>query len=149
MEWVEVYHSFTKKLIGAVGFLDNKIAVIVAFYEDKDWNHDGRLSAKERVFSVFALKGKAIAEVASQAYADPDILERDPSLGELRGKFLTQFATGLIVDAVYISYLSLGVSKLAGVAAAGLAESPIAQFVVKKGMEAAVKDFYRRVNNLK
>ena len=141
MEWMIVNDSWTKQPIGALGYIDNQIAVVSAFYADKDGNRDGKISWGEK-FSLFSLKGKAITEVLSQACADPEILMRDPGLYELRGKATVEFARGMIQEGVYKVYFSSEVSMAAGAIAAQLATSAVAQFVIKKGMEEAVQKAY-------
>jgi len=144
VDWVVVKNSWSQKPIGALGFVGDEIAIVSAFYEDRDGNQDGKIGIGERIgSSIFTMKGKSVAEVASQAYADPSILMRDPSLGQIRGNLLVSFAAGLITDAIYVVYFNRAVGKLAGVASAGLGLNPIKTFVVKKGMEAAVKQAYR------
>lgn len=144
MDWMLVKDSWTREPIGAIGFIGDEAAVIASFHEDKDFNQDGSVAAAERVFtSLFSMKGRAAAKVASHAYADPDILMRDPGLGALRGKILTQFASGLVADGIYAAYFSMGVSKAAGALAGSISKSAIKSFIIKKGMESAVKNTYR------
>ena len=142
MEWVIVKHSISGKPIGALGFIGNKIAVVSTFYEDKDWDHDGTVSLLERFGSMFGLKGKAVTEVLTQAMSDPDIYIRDPSLRSMHGQAVVNFASGMITEGIYKSYLSFGVSQAAGAVAAELATGAAARFFIKKGMEAAVKQAY-------
>ncbi len=142
IDWIIVKNSYNKKPIGALGFVDNKIAIVTAFFDDKDANQDGSVSMIERFGSLFRMKGRALAEVASHAYADPDLLMRDPGLAGLRGKLLSEFAFGLIAEGVYITYFSAGVRKAAGALAGQISANPIKSFVIRKGMEAAVKKAY-------
>jgi len=142
IDWVIVKDRDGKTPIGAVGFVGDTITVISAFYDDKDWNHDGKVDLKERVFSIFSLKGKALAEVVSRAYEDPDIMIRDTSIGQWRGKLLTQFAGGMIVEGAYKVWMSFAVSQAAGAVAGQITQNAIKSFVIKKGMEQAVKKAY-------
>ena len=149
MDWFLVKDSRSGKAIGALAYLDGKIAVVAAFYHDKDANDDGKISVKERIGSLlFSMKGRQLARVASEAYADPDLLMRDPTLYNLRGRLLVDFATGLIAEGVYTVYFNQAVKKLAGAAAAGLTPSPIKQFVIRKGMQGAVKQAYRAATGI-
>lgn len=143
IEWMLVKNSWTKKPIGAVGFVDGKLAVITAFFEDKDADQDGKVSLGEKVFAFGNMKGKAIAEVANHAYADPDILMRDASLYNLRGQLTVQFAAGLLAEGIYKTYFSMGVGKVAGALAGALASNAVKSFVIKKGLEKAVEKAYR------
>jgi hypothetical protein len=143
MDWMLVKDSWTNKPIGAVGFVGNSLAVIVAFYADKDADKDGKVEFHEKLFSFGSMKGKAVAEVANHAYADPDILMRDPSLYNLRGQLTVQFASGLLIEGVYKAYFARSVSKLAGVLAGAATTNVVQSFVVKKGLEKAVEKAYR------
>lgn len=142
IEWKLVKDSWTGEPIGAVGFIDNRIAVITAFHDDKDLNQDGRVSLSERFLSMFSMRGRAVAKVANHAYADPDILMRDPTLYNLRGRLTAQFAAGLVAEGVYKAYFSRSISALSGAAAKRLTGNVVKAFVIRKGMEKAVEDAY-------
>ncbi len=144
IDWMLVKNSWTNKPIGAVGFIDDQLAIITAFYEDKDANQDGKISLTEKVFAFGNMKGKAVAEVVNHAYANPDILMRDASLNGLRGQLTVQFASGLLAEGVYRAYFSLGVGKLAGAIGAAVASNAVKSFVIKKGLEKAVESAYRQ-----
>lgn len=143
IDWVIVKDSWNHKPIGALGYLDGKVAIVTAFYEDKDANKDGKVSLPERVFSFGPMKGRAVAEVVNQAYADPDILMRDPSITQLRGQLTVQFAAGLLVEGVYKAWFSVGIGRVAGALAGAITTNAVKAFVVKKGMEKAVEQAYR------
>lgn len=145
MKWKTVRHSINKREIGAIGFVDNKLAVIVSFYADKDANYDGKVSLGERIGgSLFSLDGRATVEVISNAYADPDIAMIDPEgIHAARGESITRFASGMIIDGIYISYFKFGVSQFCGAVASSLVRGTATRFVVKKGMEGAVKRAYK------
>jgi len=142
MDWKLVRHSRTRKEIGALGFIDNKIAIVATFYEDKDWDHDGKVSLKEKFGSVFGLKGKAVAEVLTQAMSDPDLLIKDPSLRQMHGNAIVQFASGMIKEGMYIIFFKRAIGQSCGVLAGSLASSSAARFIIRKGMEQAVKKAY-------
>lgn len=144
IEWVVVKDSWTGKPIGAVGFMGDEIATMVAFFDDKDANEDGKVQIKEKVFSMFTMKGRALAKVASHAYADPDILMRDPSIGQWRGSLLTKFARGLLVEGVYKAWFATGVSSASGAVAGTITQSAIKSFVIKKSLEKAVEQTYKK-----
>jgi len=138
-----VKNSWTKKPIGAVGFVDGKLAVITAFFEDKDADQDGKVGLGERLFAFGNMKGKAVAEVVNHAYADPDILMRDAAIYQLRGQLTVQFAAGLLAEGIYKTYFSMGIGKVAGAIAGALTGNAVKSFVVKKGLEKAVEKAYR------
>ncbi|KJS19612.1 MAG: hypothetical protein VR78_03065 [Hoeflea sp. BRH_c9] len=144
IDWMIVKDSYTAKPIGAVGFIDDKIAVITAFFDDLDANKDGTVQFYERASSLFSRSGGAVAEVASHAYADPDILMRDPSLYNLRGKLLVQFATGLLAEGVYTAYFSRAIGMAAGAIGNQISQNAVKSFVIKKGMETAVKAAFKK-----
>ncbi|MGL4237986.1 hypothetical protein [Tabrizicola sp.] len=143
IEWMIVKNSWTKKPIGAVGFVDGKLAIVTAFFEDKDADQDGKVSLGEKVFSFGNMKGRAVAEVANHAYADRDIMMRDASIYQLRGQLTVQFAAGLLAEGIYKAYFSMGVGKVAGAIAGAIAKDAVKSFVIKKGLEKAVEKAYR------
>ncbi|MEQ5786448.1 hypothetical protein J3454_00930 [Erythrobacter sp. NFXS35] len=142
MEWKIVKNSWTKKPIGAVGFIGDEVAVLASFHEDKDFNEDGTVDLKEKFFSMFSMRGRAAASVATHAYADPDILMRDPSFGAMRGRAVVNFATGLVAEGVYKVYFSRGVSAAAGAVAGQVTQNAVKSFIVKKSLAGAVKKAY-------
>ena len=144
IEWMVVQDSWTGKKIGAVGFMGDEIATIVAFYEDKDADEDGKVSKKEKVFQFFSMKGKSLTKVAAHAYANPDILMRDPSIAKWRGDLLTKFARGLWVEGVYKAWFAMGISAVAGGVASGITKSAIKSFVIKKTLEKTVEAAYKK-----
>jgi hypothetical protein len=142
MEWKIVRNSWTNKPIGAVGFVGDEVAVIASFYEDKDFNEDGEIDLKEKFLMMFSMKGRAIASVATHAYADPDILIRDPSFGAMRGEALTTFAAGLVAEGVYKVYFSRAVGTAAGAVAGQITQNAVKAFIIKKTLASAVKKAY-------
>lgn len=144
IEWKIVHDSWTKKPIGAVGFIGDDIAVIAAFYADKDHDKDGKVGLKEHLSSFFSLKNKAIAEVATHAYADPSIAIRDPSIYNLRGKLVSQFGAGMVGEAAFKIYLSTAIKVGVGRLAAELGAGAVKSFVIKNGLEKAVEAVYKR-----
>lgn len=143
IEWVIVKDSWNRKPIGALGYIDGKVAVVTAFFEDKDANKDGKVGLGERIFSFGGMQGRAVAEVVNQAYADPDILMRDPGITHLRGQLTVQFAAGLLVEGIYKAWFSVGIGRVAGALAGAITSNAVKAFVVKKGMEKAVEAAYR------
>jgi hypothetical protein len=142
IEWIIVKNSWTKKPIGAIGYIGSDLAVITAFYEDKDANKDGKVGLSERLFSFGSMKGAALAEVANHAYADPQVLMRDPAIYRLRGQLTVQFAAGLVSEGVYRVYFARGIGQLAGAIAGAATSNLVKSFVIKKGLEKAVEKAY-------
>jgi hypothetical protein len=146
IEWVPVTGN-TGRRIGAVGFIGERVAVAVAFYDDADADQDGSVSLAERAVAtlfgrIVSLKGKAITEVVMAARNDPDIMIRDPSYRTEAAKQFLDFATGLVFDALYTVYFSRGVKSLATGTAGLVADGVVRQYVIRKGMEKAVKAAY-------
>jgi hypothetical protein len=83
-----------------------------------------------------------VTEVAMAARLDMRVLERDASFAHMAASMFTNFASGLIADGVYAVYFSRGVSAVARPIAGRLASGMVKQFVVRKGMESAVKAAY-------
>jgi hypothetical protein len=144
IDWV-VVRKFQKE-IGAVGFINNNVAVIVAFYDDRDGNKDGNVSVGEWLaskLSPISIEGKAVTEVAMAARHDMDILQRDMSFYSMANKLFINFAQGLVADAVYKVYFSRGVSKISKAIAGRASSNLVTQYVIKKGMESSVKSAYK------
>ena len=143
IDWMLDRNGWTKKTIGALGFIGDDLSVITAFYDDKDSDSDGKLSLSEKYLSLFTMKGRALAEVANHAYADPDILMRDPSLYKLRGQLTVAFASGLVAEGIYKAWFSYSIGRLGGAVAGTLTQNAVKSFVIKKGFEKAVEKAYK------
>lgn len=144
IDWVIVKRF--KKEIGAVGFINNNVAVIVAFYDDRDGDKDGNVSVGEWLatkLSPISIEGKAITEVAMSARYDMDILQRDMSFYSMANKLFLNFAKGLVADAVYKVYFSRAVGKVSGAIAGRASSNLVTQYVIKKSMESSVKSAYK------
>ncbi|MEP4196420.1 MAG: hypothetical protein ABJL99_12380 [Aliishimia sp.] len=142
IEWIEV-EKF--KPIGAVGFIGNDIVAILAYYDDKDGNQDGKVSIGEKVASfLFPIKldGQHVTEVAMQARVEMNIAMRDPSIYQISGSMFTSFASGLVIQGAYAAYFGRGVSVLGKGIAKQVTSGMVKEFVVRKGFEAAVKEAF-------
>jgi hypothetical protein len=144
LEWKLVYKPRTYKPIGAVGFNGDDIVVIAAFYEDKDWDDDGKVSLLERFVPIFSGKGRAIAEVVTAAYSDPDIMIRDPSIRQWYGNAIVNFANGMIVEGIYKVYFSQAIGMAAGSVAGSITQNTVKSYLIKKGLETTVKQLYMK-----
>jgi hypothetical protein len=144
IDWYVVTGSDGKK-IGALGFIGDKVAIIAAFYDDRDGDEDGNVSWGEAVvafLSPLSLKGRAVTEVAMAARNDIDVISKDPSFYQESARMFIGFAGNLIKDGIYTVYFSQAVSALAGQVAGAVTSSIIKQFVIRKGFEAAVRKVY-------
>jgi hypothetical protein len=72
------------------------------------------------------------------------VLTRDPDFAQEAMKMYLNFARGLLADGFYAVYLSQSVGKIATPIAGRLVSGTVQQYVVRKGMEAAVKKLYER-----
>jgi hypothetical protein len=143
IEWA-VVQKFQKN-IGAFGFIGDKVAIIAAFYDSKDANKDGKVSLSERIVSFISpikFEKAALVEVVEQGRVDTDALIRDPNFATERAALLVNFANGMIVDGIYASYLKMPVGRAAGEIAGRIVTGAVAQFFIRKGMEATVKKIY-------
>lgn len=99
-DWVLV-RGHGNRDIGAIGFIGNDAVAIAAFYDDRDGNHDGKVSMTERVVSAISplgLDGRAVTQVAMQARVDADIVMRNSSIGQMASRIFVDFAGNLIRD---------------------------------------------------
>jgi hypothetical protein len=143
IDWV-VIEKFGRK-IGAIGFIGDTASVVVAFYDDRDGDKNGKVSFGEwaaNLVSPVKIKGAAVVEVAMQARVEPDVILRDPAFQIMAANLFTTFAAGLVKEGIYTAYFSFAVSSLAGSVAGRLASNMVASYAIKKGMEKAVKAAY-------
>lgn len=144
VDWVAV-PGVDGKPIGAVGFVGNTAAVVVAFFEDLDGNRDGEVDWVEWVagkISPIRLDGMAVTEVAMAARAMPAILTRDGSFDRWAKETFVGFAGGLVIDAAYAAWFSFGVRAIAGGIASAIGGGVVREYIVRKSMEAAVRRIY-------
>ncbi|TBW36644.1 hypothetical protein EYW49_13695 [Siculibacillus lacustris] len=145
IDWVLVRGGAARKPIGAVGFLDDTAAVIVAFYADLDADKSGTVDWSEWIaghISPVSLNGAAVVEVAMAARYQTDIATRDTRIVTMAADLFLDFAVGLVKDAAYAVYFSNSVSTLTGALAGRLTSQIVVQFAIKKGLEHEVKRIY-------
>lgn len=146
--WVQILNR-TKKPIGAIGILGQKIAAIVAFYKDEDVNKDGKVSWGEWAafkISPFRSDGMAVAEVVTMAKTNVHVLRLAPNdLRNMSNKVLLSLVSGLLKDGIYAAYFNAGASMICGGVAKKLTSGMIKEFVVQKGLEEAVKKAFRGI----
>jgi len=139
----KVVRSWGNRQIGAVGFIDNKVAVITSFYDDADGDMSGGVSTGEWVASkLWSVEGSAVTRVAMQARVDPDILLTDQGIDQIAKNMFLNFALGQIQEGIYKVYFSQGVGTIAEAIAGRVVTGYVKQYVIKKGMEALVKKAY-------
>lgn len=143
LTWYPIEEAFSTKIIGAAAYEGDKLAVVTAFYDDKDMDSSGDLDFLER-FNPFGMNGRAIAACFTGLKSNPDLWQKDPNAVNTGwGSAFVSFATGLAADGIYMVYFNHAVQKVAGLAAQGLTGNPVKSFVIRKGMEQTVKSAYR------
>ncbi|NDR56084.1 hypothetical protein [Aliiruegeria sabulilitoris] len=144
IDWVLVKDSPTTAF-GAVGFLNNKVVTVVAFYEDRDGDMDGKVSWGEAIacfVSPVSVKGTAVNSVAQTAKYSSEILTRDPGFKQVADQMFVNFMSGLVLDGIYAVYFAPGISMAGGGIAKNVTSSMIKQLVIRKGFEATVKKIF-------
>jgi len=144
MDWVLI-KKFGPEPIGAIGFLGDKAVAVIAFYDDKDANQDGKVSTGEWVvakISPISIEGRNVAEVAMQARVEPDVILRDGEFPRIAAQIFLNFARGLLIDGVYAAYFARGVSMLGSGVAKTVTSGMVKEFVVRKGFEKAVREAF-------
>jgi hypothetical protein len=145
LDWVIIKGGLDNKPIGALGFYNDKVAVITAFYDDRDANEDGKVSFGERSVSFilpFGIDGREVTTVAMAARNDPDIISRDQSFYTEAAHMFVASARNLTFDGIYAVYFSRAIGQLSSIIAAGVVDGLVKQFVIRKGMESVVKRLY-------
>lgn len=144
LEWVAV-PGVDGKPIGAVGFVGDTAAVVVAFFEDLDGNRDGEVDWVEWIagkISPLRIDGMAVTEVAMSARTMSAIVTRDGSFDRWAKETFVRFAGGLVVDAAYAAWFSFGVRAIAGGLASAIGGGIVREYLVRKSMETAVRRIY-------
>jgi hypothetical protein len=144
LEWV-IVKDFAQREIGAIGFVGGKAAVITTFYDHRDGNKDGSVSGFEKLgayLSPFDLESRAVVEVAMAAATNTEVIRRDTSFGQTANNLFLGFARDMVKEAVYKVYFSQCVGSLAKSVAGAMTKNLVKQFVIRKGMEKAVKEIY-------
>ncbi|MCP4935870.1 MAG: hypothetical protein GY927_17090, partial [bacterium] len=93
--------------------------------------------------SPIGLGGIGVTRVAMAGRLQMNILTRDSSFNNMATNLFANFAKGLVADGIYTVYFSRGVSGVAKSIAGRAANGLVKQFVIKKGMEKAVKEAYK------
>ena len=144
IEWKPVMKK--GKLIGAIGFIEGKIAVVVTFFDEKDANKDGSVSLGERFAAAGggiltpALHVLALQEVIN-AYAASGYVDAEEKIEIMKEtkKNATKIGADLAMAALFKIYFGPGISLLGGGIARKVTSGMIKGFVVKKSFEKAVK----------
>jgi hypothetical protein len=141
IEWVSIT-KWGPDPIGAIGFIGNDAVAVIAFYDDKDGNQDGKVSWGERIasfLSPISVEGGNVVEVAMQARVEMDIIMRDASFSQVASQMFLKFASGLLMEGIYAVYFSRGVKMVGKGVAKVITNGMVKELVVRKGFETAVK----------
>lgn len=144
VDWVLIT-KFRPDPIGAIGFIDNKAVAVIAFYDDRDGNKDGKISSGEWLaskLSPISIEDSAVTEVAMQARVEPDVILRDSSFPQKAANMFLNFARGLVIDGVYAAYFARGVKMAGGGVARHVTSGMVKEMVVQKGFEKAVREAF-------
>lgn len=124
--------------IGAMGLINNKIAVIVTFFDDLDANHDGSVSGAEYIFG-WGQKGIQAALVARAAPLNRELLKRCPGdIMVVQKETFALFARDLMLDAAFKVYFMRGVGAAGGVVANMITTSLVKNIMIRKGFSTIV-----------
>ncbi len=149
INWI-VVKSHGNKEIGAIGFINNKVAVIASFYDDRDGNQDGKVSMTERITAAIfpiSLNGSDIARVAMQARVQSNIVLKDPTIHRIAMNIFLNFSRNLVAEGIYAVYFSRGISKVSSFAASNITSNFAIEYAIRKGMEKEVKNAYKKLTN--
>lgn len=150
IEWIAIT-KWGPDPIGAIGFIGNDAVAVVAFFDDKDGNKDGKVSFGESVasfLSPISVEGGNIVEVAMQARVEMDVIMRDASFQQVATQMFLKFASGLVMDGVYAAYFSRGVKMTGKGVAKLITNGMVKEFVVRKGFESAVKKAFQEATEI-
>ena len=152
LDWYVVRAIDERLPIGALGFVGNQLAIIVAFFDDQDGDKNGRVSIGEFVVSriiPFRITGRNIVEVVIAAKDDVKVNERDPEFKRTATKLFLSYFSGLIVDGAYTAWLGVSINRASGIVARQISAGLVKQFVIKKGMEGVVREMYRKAMDVR
>lgn len=144
LDWVLI-KKFGPEPIGAIGFVEDKAVAIIAFYDDRDGNQDGKVSVGEWLaakISPIRIDGRNVAEVAMQARVEPAVILRDGSFPGLAAQIFLNFARGLLIDGIYAAYFARGVGMVGGGIAKTVTAGMVKEFMVRKGFEKVVREAF-------
>lgn len=144
VEWVEVRDG--TQAIGAVGFIGNEAVIIASYFEGADANRDGHVSVSEWLVSknpFFGLERYNLTLVAQTAKYQESILMRDANFVNWANQMYLNFASQLVRDGIYATYFRMPVARGAGALASMLTRSKVKEFLIKKGVEAAVEKAFK------
>jgi hypothetical protein len=143
IDWYVVRDRYRNNTpIGVLGFLDDEVVIIHAFHDDRDLNKDGKVSVAEFAFRFVNFthaKGKAVADVATAAMWDENVYLRDASFQSMAMKEFLKVTRTAVLNGAMTAWLGLSMKMAAGAVAAQVGSGMVGSFVIKKGMETAVK----------
>mgnify|MGYP006431778927 CR=1 FL=1 len=142
VSWIVIEQN--KKEIGAVGFIDEKAAIVTAFYDSLDQDKNGTVSWGEWIFYASTVPSTyAVYNVASKASTDFRVLKRDASFRRMWRRVFFEHATHTWQKAVYATYFSRSIKLATKALARRATRNIVKQYAIRKGMEQAVKNAFR------
>jgi hypothetical protein len=143
LEWVPV--STRGKVIGAVGFVGDKIVVIYSHYANRDFNRDGTMSMGEwatGLMSPIGVDNLAFVEIARAARIEEAVYTRG-DIEAIAIRMALAFFANIIVDGVFAAWLSYSLKQTSSALAPLLTRNIAQQFMFRKGMESQVKKIWK------
>jgi hypothetical protein len=144
LEWVPV--SSRGKVIGAIGFVGDKIVVIYSHYANRDFNRDGKVSIGEwatGLLSPIGVDNLAFVEVAQAARIEEGVYLRG-DIESIANRMALNFFANAMVDGVFAAWLSRSLKQTSGALAPLLTPNIAKQFMFRKGMEMEVKKIWKQ-----
>ena len=140
VDWVIIREA--GKAIGALGLIDDTVSIVAPFFDDRDANQDGDVSVGERItfiMSPISVRGMAAAHVAMVGRLDERVYLRDPDFDRAAKAMWLNFSSGLVAQAAFVAWIGYSLQRATGALAPMITPNVAGQFVIRKGMEAAVK----------
>lgn len=144
LEWVPV--SDRGKVIGAIGFVGDKIVVIYSHYANRDFNRDGKVSIGEWAtgfLSPIGVDSLAFVEVAQAARIEEGVYTRG-DIESIANRLALNFFANAMVDGAFAAWLSYSVKQAAAGLAPLITKNAAKQFMFRKGMEAEIKKIWKK-----
>lgn len=151
IDWMIVKDRAGKKEIGAVGFLGDDPAVVVTFFDEKDWNMDGDISLRERASDwlfPLSMKGTVSLEVTARAYDQaclqivddlPGAAQKAKKLRHLEGQKFQAVAANMALDGIFAAYMAPKLTRLGSAIGAHIDAKMVKSVVINAGMKKAAK----------
>ncbi len=147
LEWHPVFNS--NKLIGMVAFRNSSAVIVISYYDDGDYDQDGRVSLGERIASsigsVLGLRitPDAISTVMYCASFDPEVQQKDLDFARYASMHYWSVQVDAVRTAAYKLYLNSVVSSSSGALAGLVTRNKVAKLAIKNGLEREFEQMYK------